>query len=403
MNTDFLGFLYPLISFLPPIVGMLLLIIFALVLASLARKLTVKGLQKVNLSHYLSKWGLAKTEADTHSLIKNLGQLVYFLVLLFFLPAILSGLNINSAVDPISSMFEKFFSFIPNIIAAGLILFVGTFFCNFIKNLVKGLLSNLQLEALYKKVTRQETVNLDVPKIIDVLASIVYVLIFVPILTLALETLGIQSISAPIVSVLNQVVGVIPNILVAVVLLLVGSFVAKLASNLLENILETSGIDAYSKYLSFKGETPYQISTVLAQILRAILMIFFLVQALSVLNLAVLDSIGTAIITYLPSLISSGFILALAIIAGNILSSFLTKVTDSKLLAEAARYTILAFAIFMALDQLNFAQHIVNTTFTVILGALAVAFALAFGLGGRDFAAKQLDKLDKKLDKQSKE
>ena len=92
----------------------------------------------------------------------------------------------------------------------------------------------------------------------------------------------------------------------------------------------------------------------------------------------------------------------MAVIGGNILASFLTKVTDNKVLASTIRYGILVLAIFMALDQLKFAQNIVTTSFTIILGAFAVAFALAFGLGGRDFAAKQLDKLDKKIDKNEK-
>lgn len=399
MSTYFPDFLYPFIAFLPPLVSFIVLVLVAFIIAAIVRKLIVKGLKKVNATSYLLKWGVAKEEAAADNLVKSLGQLGYFLVILFFLPSILSGLNVSTAYNPIASMFEKFFVFIPNMIAAGLILFVGVYFCNFIKTLVKGLLTNLKLDELYKKITKQDQVSFDTAKVIDVLASVVYVLIFIPILTLSLETLGIDSISAPIVLILNQVLGVIPSILVAVVLVVVGSFVAKLVSNLLENILETSGLDNYSKYLSFKGDSQYKISSVIAQVVRAILMIFFVVQAISVLNLEVFNSVGTAIIAYLPSVISSVAILILAVIGGNLLASFLSNVTGSKLLSEGVRYGIVVFAIFMALDQLNFAQNIVNTTFTIILGAAAVAFALAFGLGGRDFAAKQLEKLDKKLDK----
>ena len=54
----------------------------------------------------------------------------------------------------------------------------------------------------------------------------------------------------------------------------------------------------------------------------------------------------------------------------------------------------------MVLDQLNFASNIVSTAFIFIIGGIAVAFALAFGLGGRDFAHKQLEKLDDKVDKE---
>lgn len=392
-------FIYPWLSFLPPVLDVVLLLIFAFVLASFVRKLAVKGLKTIQFSTYLQKWGVVKEEAAGDNLVKSLGQLAYFVVILFFLPSILSGLNVNSPVNPIATMFEKFFAFVPNVIAAGLILFVGVYFCQFVKTVVKGLLTNLKLAELYQKLTKQDKVAFDTDKVIDVLASVVYVLIFIPILTLALETLGVTSISTPIVNILNQFVGVIPSLLVAVILLLVGAFVAKLVSNLLENILETSGVDQYSKYLSFKEDTTYQISGLIAQAVRAILMIFFVVQALSVLNLEVLNAIGTAIIAYLPAVISSVLILVLAIIGGNLLSAFLGNLSGSSLLAGAVRYGILVLAIFMALDQLQLAQNIVHATFTIVLGASAVAFALAFGLGGREFAAKQLEKLNQKIDK----
>ncbi|NQN87119.1 mechanosensitive ion channel [Streptococcus suis] len=391
---------YPLLSALPGVIRMLVLVIIAFALAGLLRKLTLTGLNKIQFSQKLQEWGVIKPEDNGQSLIKTLGQLVYFLVILFFLPSILSGLNISSTVDPISSMFEKFFAFIPNMIAAGLILFVGTFFCKFIKGLLTGVLERLDIDTWYKKVTGQEKLPFDSKQIISVLSTVVYVLIFIPILTLALETLGITSISQPIVTILNQVIGILPHVLVALVLIAVGSFVAKLIGNLLENLLETAGINNYSKYLFAKEEANFELSAIITQVVRAIIIVFFFIQAIQVLNLQVFNAVGSALLAYLPSLISAVAIVILAIIASNLVANFLQKVTDSPLVITIIRYLIIVFAVFMALDQLKFAQHIVQSTFTIILGALAVAFALAFGLGGRDFAARQLEKLEKKIDKE---
>lgn len=400
MSNIFDTLFLPLVSALPGVVRMIVLLIIAFVLAGLLRKLTLAGLNKIQFAQKLQKWGVLKPEDNGQAIIKNLGQLVYFLVILFFLPSILSGLNISSTVDPISSMFQKFFAFIPNLIAAGLILFVGTFFCNFIKGLLKAFLERLEIDKWYTKVTGQEKLPFDTKQLITVLATVVYVLIFIPILTLALETLGITSISQPIVTILNQVIGFLPNILVALVLVALGSFIAKLLGNLLENLLETAGINAYSKYLTNKEDANFQLSSILAQLVRGIIIVFFFVQAIQVLNLQVFNAFGTAILAYLPSLISAIAILVLAVIGGNILSGFLSKVTNNAFLAGLVRYGLIVFAAFMALDQLKFAQNIVQSTFTIVLGALAVAFALAFGLGGRDFAAKQLEKLEKKIDKE---
>ncbi|NQK45561.1 mechanosensitive ion channel [Streptococcus suis] len=391
---------YPLLSALLGVIRMIVLVIIAFSLASLLRKLTLSGLNKIQFSQKLQEWGVIKPEDNGQSLIKTLGQLVYFLVILFFLPSILSGLNISSTVDPISSMFEKFFAFIPNMIAAGLILFVGTFFCKFIKGLLTGVLERLDIDTWYAKVTGQEKLPIDTKQLISVLSTVVYVLIFIPILTLALETLGITSISQPIVTILNQVIGILPNVLVALILIAVGSFVAKLIGNLLENLLETAGINNYSKYLFAKEEANFELSAIITQVVRAIIIVFFFIQAIQVLNLEVFNAVGSALLGYLPSLISAIAIVILAIIASNLVANFLQKVTDSPLVITIVRYLMIVFAVFMALDQLKFAQHIVQSTFTIVLGALAVAFALAFGLGGRDFAARQLEKLEKKIDKE---
>lgn len=386
---------------IPDAIRIVILILIALVFASLVKKLVVKGLSKIAPVATLAKWGLVKPTQDEKALVKNAGQLAYFLVILFFLPAILSGLGVSSAVDPISNMFAKFFGFLPNAIAAGLILFVGVFLGKFVKNLVSGLLVKLPFEKWITKLFDQdvEQAKVNEGKIADVLSSMVYVLLFIPFLTLALETLGIKSLSEPIVGLLDQVVSFIPNILVAIVLLAIGGFIAKLLSNLLEKLLKASGIDHYSQYLSVKGKAEYQLSTVLANIASAMILIFFFVEALATLNLSVLNTIGLAIIAYLPAVISSLAILGLAIVFGNILAGFIAKSTNSKALAEVVRYGLIALAIFMVLDQLNIAQTIVHTTFTIILGAAAVAFALAFGLGGKAFAARQLEKLEDFLNK----
>ena len=184
------------------------------------------------------------------------------------------------------------------------------------------------------------------------------------------------------------------------ILVLVGGFIAKLLGDLLEGLLKTSGVDKYSKYLNFKGEITIEISTVIAQVTRALLMIFFIVEAVSVLNLEVLNRVGTSIIAYIPDAISAALILAVGVIGGNILASFLKEVSGSKVFGEFVRYAIIVLSIFMTLDQLKFAPTIVNAAFIIILGALAFAFVLAVGLGGKDFAAKQLSNLEQALEQE---
>ncbi|WPC09468.1 mechanosensitive ion channel [Globicatella sp. PHS-GS-PNBC-21-1553] len=390
-------------SALPGLLGAALLLVIALFMAFLAKKLTTKGLDKVEFDSKLQKWGMAKNDEESNIFIETIGSLVYFVTILLFTPFIFTGLNLSGVADPIIIMLNKFWDFIPNLLVSVMIIIIGSYLCKFIKKLSRNLFEGIDVDRWYRKlIGQQETAEfVTETRLADVLSSIIYVLIYIPIITVALQILGVSTISDPIVSVLNQIVSVIPNVLAAVVLVIIGNFIAKLVADLIESMLKTSGIDKYSQYLNFKGETSILISNVSAQIIQAVLMIFFMVEAISVLQLDVLNSIGNSIIAYLPAVVSSVIILAVGIIGGNVLATFLAKVSGSKLFGEFIRYGVIIFAVFMTLDQLKFAQTIVNTSFTMLLGAFAVAFALAFGLGGRDFAAKQLEKADRALNNEA--
>lgn len=389
---------------IPGIFGSLLLLIVALILAFFAKKYSIKGMENIDFDLKLQKWGLARTDEESNAFLETIGTLIYFIIVLFFVPFILNGLGLAGVVDPISNMFTKFFAYIPNIIAAILILFIGNLFCKFVKQLTRNLLEGFNIDKWYSKMTGQlESNTVNDTQIAEVLSTVVYVLIFIPILTVALETLQIKTISEPIVGVLNSVMSAVPNIIVAVILVFVGGFIAKLLGDLLESLLKTSGIDQYSKYLNFKGESNIQISSVIAQITRSLLFIFFIVEAISVLNLEVLNTIGTSIIAYIPDVIAAGLILAVGVIGGNILATFLKEVSGSKVFGEFVRYAIIVLAIFMTLNQLKFAPTIVNAAFIIILSALAVAFAVAFGLGGRDFASRQLENIEQSIVREDEE
>ncbi|MBD3948971.1 mechanosensitive ion channel [Tuanshanicoccus lijuaniae] len=403
MNLE--NFFDKVMSALPGLLGAVLLLVIALFIAFILKKLSSKGLERIDFDGKLQRWGMSKNIEESNTFIETIGSIIYFATILLFTPFILKGMNMSGVVDPILVMMTRFFNFIPNLLASGLILFTGSYLCKFIKSLMQNLFEGINVDRWYRKLIGrvQEDGEVLETRLAEVLSSIIYVLIFIPILTAALKLLGIRSISDPIVLVLNNIVNAIPNILAAVALVVIGNFIAQLVGDLVESMLRTSGIDKYSQYLNFKGETTILISNVSAQILKAVLFMFFLIEGLSVLELDVINSIGNSIIDYLPSIISSLIILATGIIGGNILATFLAKVSGSKLFGEMIRYGIIIFAVFMTLEQLQFAKSIVNNSFTIILGAFAFAFALAFGLGGKEFAAKQLERADQAFKQESEE
>lgn len=405
-------------AMLPNLLIGLLLIVVAWIVATLVRKAVTKGLRAVNFDNRLVGWGAVRSEEQGSGMIDMLGQVFYYLIWVLFLPGIFETFGLASVAQPIQNMLDTALSFIPNLLAAVALVIVAVVAGKFVRNLVYNIALTLNVDRWIAKLTNQtdnsasarttETQATDVAtkfednkdSIAKVLANIVYVLILIPILTVALEVLGIRSISEPIINVLNSIMNAIPNILVAVILLAVGIAIAKFVGDLVTSLLRGTGINNLTSGMGMSGASNFDLAKIGGQVVAGVIGLFFFVEALNALNLYVLNAIGAAIIAYLPNVIFALIILGLGVIGGQWIGNLVTRSSGSRWAGRLVHYVLVAFSLFMVLDQLNFASDIVTTAFMFIIGGLAVAFALAFGLGGRDFARKQLEKLDDKVDEE---
>jgi hypothetical protein len=280
------------------------------------------------------------------------------------------------------------------LLAAGIILYIGVYVAKVIKQLVKALLDRIGLDKLQKKLG-VEAVQ-DQNTFAGVLAGIIYTIILIPVIIAALQVLGIDAISAPATTILAQIFGLLPNIFVAIILFIVGYQLAKILAPIVESLLASVGVDKISEGVSQEKESciiKFPVSKVAGQIVRWLIMIIFFVEAANLLKLDIITNIGAAILGYLPSVISAVIILG----GGMILASWLERLIINhypkyKTLALITKIVIIILAAFMTLSQLGFAQNIVSLSFVIILsGAVSIAFAIAFGIGGRTFAANCLD------------
>lgn len=396
-------------SLLPSLLMGIVLILVAWIVATLVKKAIQKGLTAVNFDQRLERWGAAATVEQGQNTINLIAQVFYYLVWVLFLPGIFETFRLTSVSEPIRNMVDSALAFLPNLIAAVVLVVIAVVVARFVKNLVYNLTLSLNIDRWVSKFTNQDPTTRTTggvsterkDTIASVLANIVYVVVIIPILVVALETLGIRSISEPIVNVLNAILAAIPNILVAVILLAVGLAIAKFVGDLVTNLLSGTGINNLTKNVDVKGTDNLDLAKITGQVVAGLIGLFFFVEALNALNLAVLNTIGAAIIMYLPNIIFAIIIFALGVIGGQWIAGLISQSTGSKWAGRLIQYVIIAFALFMVLDQLNFASTIVSTAFMFIIGGLSLAFAIAFGIGGRDFAKKQLEKLDEKVEEES--
>lgn len=391
-----------LVSGIPSVLSAVILLVLAYVVAMIAKGLVVKALKLLKLDKYIDKLGVV--DETTGSSLEFIGKLVFIVVFLLFLPGVLNRLGMDNVSQPIMMLVSKFLNYIPNIIAATIILMVGTLVAKVIRQLIAPILKKLNVDKLQEKAGISPSENASISSVIS---YVVYVIILIPVIIAALEALNITAISRPAIDMLDSIFGVLPNIFVAIALVMIGTIVAKIAGKLLAQIFAGFGADTF-----FKNFVPsessklkdFSLSKAIGEFVKYIIILLFVVEATNVINLEVLRNVGAAIIAYLPMVISSIIIIGAAILISSWVGSFIQKrFPNSKFAIIAAKSAIIIVAVFMTLIQLGIATTIVNAAFIILLGALAVAFAVAFGIGGREFAAGTLKKFETMSDNDTKQ
>lgn len=190
----------------------------------------------------------------------------------------------------------------------------------------------------------------------------------------------------------------LPQLLGAVLLVIIGYFVAKLLSKLVAKMLHAVKFDRLlldspaGKYVAQVMETP---STFVGYVVYWLVFLGFVSMAVSALNIQALNAFMGAIYGYLPHVIAALIIFLVAGAVSVVAVAFVERVMGNTALAKTISTVIpslvMSIAVFMILNELMIAPAIVTITYTALIGAVALGLALAFGLGGRDVAARLLD------------
>ena len=313
-----------------------------------------------------------------------IGNLVYLIIILFFLPGICEALGAKSIAAPIVGMMNKLWGFLPNIIGAGIVLTVGKMIAKLAKELIVPLLD--KLDVWQGKYCEKSCV-----KVSQSIGNIIYVFILIPVIISALEVLHLDSMTRPAVKMLGEVLEYIPLLAGSILIALIGMVIGKLAGNLTKSIVGATGIDA--KVANLIGREEFSLSNILASIVHVLIVVFFAVEALAILQLKVLTRIGMAVVAYIPNAIGAVVIL----LGAYMLVGMLKKMFSCDRIIAGAVYTV---AVMMILSQLRIAPYIVNSAFLILMFGVALAFAISVGRGASDSVKEYLEEYrkDKKED-----
>jgi hypothetical protein len=375
-------------------------------------------------AHFLAKaaqWGLARL-IDRMPGVKQhnagaeaketagyqLGQLAYWLVLLIGVIGALTTLGLTSIVAPLNGLLLEVAAFIPNLIGAVVIFFVGFILATLARRVVEAGLAAARLDSWLEKAGLSRVTGAS--GLSRTVGTLVFVLIIIPVTIAALQQLGVSAISDPAVAVLATVLEALPRVLAAAIVLAIAFVIGRWVSTLIEQLLPSLGFDRSLQGLGIgpaEGAVDAELETqaapritpskVVARLALVAIMLFSAVEAARLLAFSAIALMLAEILELAGHVLFGGVIIALGVITANFLSALIDRSTDGAdgIASDIVKWATIALATAMGLRFMGIADEIVILAFGLILGSAAVAAALAFGIGGRDAAAKLLEKWSK--------
>ncbi len=366
---------------LPGVLGAILVLILGFFIAGIVRRIVKRLMLKTSVDEKLA------TKLNTSINIGDfVAKLAYYLVVIYTLLIALNLLGVESVLQPLEDMMRKFVGFLPNIVGAGVITFAG-YMISSIASEATGFLST-RLENFGHKIG----LNAGSISLSKIVKQVVFIFVFIPILIIALDTLNMDAISKPASEMLGSVLNAVPKIIAAVILLgvffIIGKYVVSIVTELLRNL----GLDNMAEKMgisSIIGNTSF--SSLIGNVALFFIMFTGVIAAADKLELGQVQTILNDVFGIAGRVFFGMIILMLGMFVSNIAVKALEKSEGNGYMIPIVRFAVLGIFLAFALHTMGIAESIVNLAFGLTLGAVAIAFALSFGLGGREAAGKQMD------------
>ena len=360
------------------------------IIAKFASGLVAAGINKTGLAQKAN----ANNERGQDSLGKNLGKAVYWVIILIGLIQALTQLGMTQIVDPMNEMMREIFVYIPKIFGAALIFGLFMIVANVLRQAAKSVLIFADpMPAKFGLAT--EDVNIS-----GITSTVLSGIITITGLIAALKVLAIDAISIPATQLLNDVMGTIPKILIAGIIMAVFVFIARFVSGLARKTLPGLGIDsAVSELGILKGaDRGMTASGLIASGASFFIILLGSIQALEALEFAALTEALYIVMDMGAKIAFGTFIIFVGVFLARMITGLMASAGDgaTDFAANLVKWVIIIFSVILGISRMGLdptgGEFILDIAKYLVLAA-AAAGALAFGLGGKDWAAAQLEKI----------
>ena len=394
ISTPFANMVNQVLTFIPNIIAAIAVGVIGWVIATVVRTAINAALAKTSMDERLS------AKAGVKPLSSTIADMVYWFILLIVLTMVLGQLQLNGLFAPLTNMVDKIFSFIPNILIAGVVFVVGYIIAKVVRGIVTNLVSTFDVQKLASKAGLSEQNSLP-----NIAGSLAFLVVIIPTIIAALNALQIDVIARPATNMLNKIMEALPNIFMAAAILIVTFYVVRMVANIIKGLLENTQVNQLPAKVGLEQTMgDKKISDLVGYAIIFFAMLFAAIAAADLLGFEPISAIITMFIAFGANIILGAVILFIGFWLANIIAGVVERSEQgSQFLANIVRVLIMGLVLAMGLKAMGIADSIVNLAFGLTLGAVAVAFALSFGLGGQEAAARFLRKMQDKMDRERDE
>ncbi len=355
-----------------------------------------------------AKWAFAKlvdnvgflqrSTSSGESIGLQLGKIVGLLIWLLGLLAILQVFSLGGVMQPVTTLLDDIMGFIPNMIGAALIFFIGLMVARIVRDLTVTTLQTVDFDKWVNRgggdtLTGNSTLS-------KTIGTIIYAIIVIFVSIMALDALGLESVSGPASNMLGLILDAIPRIIGAALLLGIGYLVARFVAQLAGEVLPGLGVDrAFNDTDVLPSGTT--LSSIVARVAQIAILLFFAIAATRLLGFPELTAILDEVLELGGRVVFGGVVIAAGFLIAGMLARLIGGTGESGMAASLVKWAAIVLFVFMGLQFMGVGKEIVQTAFSALVIGGAVAAALAFGLGGREWAGRKLEQVDQNLKENS--
>lgn len=369
----------------------LIVIIVGYIISKILAGLVAKGINRTGLGR--------KAQTTGGNIGKSVSKAFFWVLWLVF---ILIGLSqfplVNEALEPIRGMLNGVYDYLPQLAVGAIVLAVGTGISKVVKEAATSTLEVAQVDNLASRfgfAGAEDSANTGIARSLGGLLGAIVMIVFG---ITAIGIWDIPGVSEPVSGMLKTVLNYIPNVAIAALALAVAVFIARFVSNLAQSTLPALGVDNSLKALgSLDGTTASNVvpSKIIANVSFIGIVLMGLTAAMKALGIPELTNIFNTLLEVGGRVVLGAIIIGAGLFIANFIAKIVSQ-TSGDLAGKIVKYASILIFTFMGLRSMELGEEIVDTAFSYGLGAAAFAAgvggAIAFGLGGREWAGKKLGK-----------